>query len=235
MLVVMGVRGSWWLTVCLGLAGSGCIAVMVPERRTTGQIVSVERSPLIVGPAGAIMVSAEAIGARIEVRTQRHRDCHRTTARILEQRSKRVAKLSSDIVDLRGATGPGILVWMAAMPIVFAVSGLVTSVVVAVDGTEVARSHHEGAERFACPAQAIGIRLEATLPTGAQLIGTSDALGRWSFMIPMAEPAEGDVRVRAVDVSDPPPPPPQDPDTLTHPVPRHLPAIPEVVVRYAGG
>lgn len=235
MLGGMVARGSWWVTIGLALAGSGCLAVMVPERRTTGQVVSLERSPLIVGAAGAIVVTAVATGARIDVRTQRHRDCHRTTARVLEHRSKRVAKLSSSVVDLNGATGPGILVWMAAMPVVFAVSGLVTSVVVAVDGTEVARSRQQGDERFACPAQAIGIRIEATLPTGALLTGTSDALGRWTFMIPMAEPGDGDVTVRAVDVPEPPPPPPPDPDLLTDPAPRQPPAIPVVTVRYTSG
>lgn len=231
----MVVRGSWWLTVILAVGASGCIAVMVPERRTTGQIVSLERSPLIVGSVGAIVVSAEATGARIDVLTQRHRECHRTTARVLEQRSKRVAKLHADVLDLKGATGPGILVWLAAMPVVFAVSGLVTSVVVAVDGTEVARSSQNGDERFACPAQAIGIRLEATLPSGALLTGTSDALGRWTFMIPMAEPADGEVTVRAVGEPVPSPLPPPDPDTLDTPAPRQPLAIPVVTILYTAG
>ncbi len=192
-----------WVVVSLAIAMSGCVAVMVPERRTTSQLVSLERSPLIVGPVGALMVSGESTGGRIDVRTQRRRDCHHQTSRVLEKRSKRVAKIHADVVELQGATAPGLLVWLAALPVVFAVSGLVTSVVVAVDGTEVARSPQLGHEGFACPAQATGIQLEATLPSGTQLTGTSDALGRWSFMIPMTEPAEGDLSVRAVDGPDP--------------------------------
>lgn len=199
----MVVRRRWWLLGMLAFAASGCVAVMVPERRTTSQLVSTERSPLFVGPAGALVISAEATGGRIDVRTQRQRDCHHRTARVLEHRSKRVAKVHADVIDLRGATGLGILAWVAAMPVVFAVSGLVTSVVVAVDGTEVARTPQLGDERFACPAQALGIPLEATLPSGTVMRGTSDPLGRWTFMIPMTEPAEGDVSVRAADATDP--------------------------------
>ena len=200
----MVVRGPW-LIVMLALAASGCVAVMVPERRTTSHLVSSERSPLIVGPAGALMISAVALGGRIDVRTQRQRDCHHKTSRVLERRSKRVAKVHADVVDLNGATGMGIIAWIAAMPVVFAVSGLVTSVVVAVDGTEVVRSPQLGDERFACPAQALGIRLAATLPSGTVITGTSDSLGQWTFMIPMTESAEGDVNVRAADgpVGDP--------------------------------
>ncbi len=196
----MVVRGPWWLVVMLAFEASGCVAVMVPERRTTSHLVSTERSPLIVGPAGSLAIAAEATGGRIDVRTERQRDCHHRTSRVVEQRSKRVAKVHADVIDLKGATGIGILAWVAAMPVVFAVSGLITSVVVAVDGTEVARSPHLGDERFACPAQAHGVRLAATLPSGTVIVGTSDSLGRWTFMIPMTEPAEGTVSVRAVDV-----------------------------------
>ena len=230
----MVVRGRRWLTAILALGVTGCM-VVVPERRTTSQIVSVEHSPLIVGPVGEIAVVAESTGGRIDVRTMRHRDCYRRSARVVERRSKRVAKVeTSGDVDLKGASGWGILLWIAAVPVVFAVSGLITSLVVAADGTEVARSPEEGDDdRFACPAQAPGTRLEVALPSGALLTGTSDALGRWSFMVPLSEPAEGHVTVRAVGLPDPVRPPPPDPDTLVEPPPRLPPGIPVVTIHYA--
>lgn len=227
------VRGSGWLAVILAFGVAGCV-VMVPERRTTSQIVSVEHSPLIVGPAGEIALIAESTRGRIDVHTVRHRACHRQSARVVERRSKRVAKIeSSSDMNLSGATAPGILVWIAAMPVVFAVSAMITSVVVAVDGTEVARSPEQGGvDRFPCPAQAPGTRLEVALPSGARMMITSDALGRSTFMIPQAEPAEGEVTVRAIDAPDPAPPRPPDPDRLVEPTPTLPPGIPVVTVHY---
>lgn len=193
-----------WFAAIAAIGMMGCIAVVVPERRTTSKIVRVETSPLIVGPAGGFAISAAATGARIDVLVERHRSCHRLTSRVLEQRKKRVAKVESGVVDLKGATGPGILLWMAAMPVVFAISGVVTSVVVAVDGTEVSRTReHDDREQFACRAQAPATRIEVALPSGALLSGTSDAFGRWTFMIPISEPTEGDITVRALGAPGP--------------------------------
>lgn len=234
----MVARGLGHLAAILAIAGMGCV-VMVPERRTTSQIVGTDRSPLIVGRIGGIVVHAELSGsqvggAQIEVRTTRHRQCHRTVERMVEQRSKRVAKIESGgDVDFKGASAAGILVWIALIPVVFAASSVVTGVVVGLDGTEVARKPQSGGdERFTCPAQATFVRLEIVLPSGALITGTTDALGRATFAIPRAEPA-GPVLVRAVGVIDPPPPPPPDPDVLvTDDVPPLPPAIREVVVRY---
>jgi len=235
----MVARGLRQLVAILAIAGTGCV-VVVPERRTTSHIIGYARSPLIVGPVGGIVVTAEISGGQVggavlEVRTTRRRDCHRTVERMLEQRSKRVAKIeSSGDADFKGASPAGILVWIALLPVVFAASSLVTGVVVGLDGTEVARKPQDGGEeRFACPAQATFTRLEVVLPSGALITGTTDGLGRAAFPIPGAEPA-GPVLVRAIGVADPPPAPPPDPDTLVtaDATPRLPPPIREVVVRY---
>ncbi len=227
-------HGLGRLAAILAIASSGCV-VMVPERRTTSQIVRIDRSPLIVGAVGGIVVEASITGAEISVRTSRHRMCHRTIERVIEQRSKRVAKIESGgDPDFKGATGYGILVWIALLPVVFAASSLVTGVVVGLDGTEVARLPQSGGvERFACPAQAMFTRLEVVLPSGSLITGATDALGRATFALPAAEPPTGAVIVRAVGVVGPPPPPPPDPDMLvTDPTPPLPPAIPEIAVRY---
>ncbi len=186
----------------LASLGNGCY--VGTEKRTASRVLSVERSPLVVGPAGGLALHGEVIGNRLEIRATRHRDCHHRIVRVIEQRTNRVSKLKTTTADLgNGNPGGGAaeaVFILALFPVVFALSGVVSTVRVVGSGTKVERVPEPGEiERFACPAHAPGTHLELTLPSGAIVDGSTDALGRYAFTIPDHEPRAGSITVRALE------------------------------------
>ena len=182
---------------------SGCY--VGTERRTVSRVVSVETSPLVVGTVRGVLVRGEITGTRVAIQTLRHRDCHHRVGRVIEETSRRVSKVKTTTADLGGANmnngdAAGAVVLLALFPVVFALSGVVSSVRVAASGTRTTRTPEpEEIKPFACPAQAPGLHVEVSLPSGAIVDGTTDALGRFSFTIPETEPPSGTITVRALE------------------------------------
>ncbi len=182
---------------------SGCY--VGTEKRTVSRVVSVERSPLVVGTVGGVFVRGEITETRVAIQTLRRRDCHHRVGRVIEETSRRVSKIKTTTADLSGANidngdAGGAIALLALFPIVFAVTGVVSSVRVVASGTRTTRTPEPGEiKRFACPAEAPGLHVEVSLPSGAIVAGTTDAVGRFSFTIPETEPPSGTITVRALE------------------------------------
>lgn len=187
--------------VVIASMASGCY--VGTERRTVNRMVSVQTSPLVIGTVGGVLLRGEVTGTRVAIQTLRHRDCHHRVGRVIEETSWRVSKVKTTSADLSGANindAAGAVVLLALFPVVFALSGVVSSVRVAASGTRTTRTPEpDEIKKFACPAQAPGLHVEVLLPSGAIVDGTTDALGHFSFTIPETEPPSGTITVRALE------------------------------------